>query len=259
MKLTKNRLRESIMYHSTSPENINNIQQYGLEVGSKSAFTIGGAWADEYYGTRPIYISMQKGKYEGQPLAIDVSGMGLVADLPGLVDIGAIIEEEGVYWNEGSEPQEVMNLVDEDGMLYFEDLLDPNHPASHAAIELTGTAASLESIPPSRIKITEGNIMKLTKNRIKQIIREELEADSDRPSMKVIEAHATWQATRLAKWAGMDMPGMETVTDSILRDFRGLADPETHSEFMEEFGEYYPGWEPEDFQILLGMIRDRGF
>ena len=101
--------------------------------------------------------------------------------------------------------------------------------------------------------------MKLTKNRLKQIIREELETDSNRPSMRDIEEVATWQNMRLAKWAGMDMPGMESVTDSILGDFRGLADPETHSAFMEEFGEYYPGWEPEDFQTLLGMLKDRGF
>jgi hypothetical protein len=103
------------------------------------------------------------------------------------------------------------------------------------------------------------NNMKLTKNRLKQIIREELQTDSDRPSMRDIEEVATWQNMRLAKWAGMDMPGMESVTDSILKDFRGLADPETHSEFMEEFGSYYPGWEPEDFQTLLDMLKDRGF
>jgi hypothetical protein len=85
-----------------------------------------------------------------------------------------MIEEEGVYWDEGSEPHEVMSLVDEDGILYFEDLLDPNHPASHAAIELTGTAASLESIPPSRIQVTEGNIMKITRKRLRRIIRESI-------------------------------------------------------------------------------------
>jgi hypothetical protein len=56
------------------------------------------------------------------------------------------------------------------------------------------------------------NNMKLTKNRLKQIIREELQTDSDRPSMRDIEEVATWQNMRLAKWAGMDMPGMESVT-----------------------------------------------
>lgn len=53
--------------------------------------------------------------------------------------------------------------------------------------------------------------MKLTKNRLKQIIREELQTDSDRPSTRDIEEVATWQNMRLAKWAGM-----ENVTDSIL-------------------------------------------
>jgi hypothetical protein len=60
-------------------------------------------------------------------------------------------------------------------------------------------------------------------------------------------------------WNGYAWNGKRYFTDSILRDFRGLADPETHSEFMEEFGSYYPGWEPEDFQTLLGMLKDRGF
>lgn len=104
--------------------------------------------------------------------------------------------------------------------------------------------------------------MKLTKQRLKQIIREELQANSDRPerpSMRDIEEVATWQAMRLAKWAGLDMPGMGNVRDSILGDFRGLADPQTHDSFMQEFGEYYPNWVPEDFQTLLGMIKDRGW
>jgi hypothetical protein len=34
--------------------------------------------------------------------------------------------------------------------------------------------------------------------------------------MRDIEEVATWQNMRLAKWAGMDMPGMESVTLLIL-------------------------------------------
>ena len=176
MKITKNQLRriikEEVAYHSTDPGNVPRIQQDGLLTGQESAHTTGGAWADEYYGTRPIYISMQKGKYEGQPLAIDVSGLEVVADLPGLVDAGAMIEEEGLYWEEGYEPQELENLVDEDGMIYFEDLVDPSHPASQAAIELTGTAAVLENIPPDRIQLVESKKMKITKNQLRRIIKE---------------------------------------------------------------------------------------
>ena len=146
-------IRESLMYHSTDPKNIDAIQQAGLQIGRESVHTTAGAWADEFYGTRPVYVSVQKGKYEGQPLAIDTSGLDLVADLPGLVDTGAYQEEEGMYWDEGAEPPEMLDFVDDGGMVYFDDLLSPGHPIAMAAIELTGTAAVLEDIPPERIQL----------------------------------------------------------------------------------------------------------
>ena len=176
MKITRRQLRrilkEEVAYHSTDPANVPRIQQDGLLTGQESAHTTGGAWADEWYGTRPIYISMQKGKYEGQPLALDVSGLEVVADLPGLIDTGAMIEEEGLYWEEGYEPQELEGLIDENGMIYFEDLVDPSHPASQVAIELTGTAAVLENIPPDRIHLIESKKMKITKTQLRKLIKE---------------------------------------------------------------------------------------
>ena len=112
--LLREYISESIMYHATDPANVNSIQQSGLEVGRESAHTMGGAWADEYYGTRPVYVSVQKGKYEGTPFEIDTAGLAVVADLPSLVDTGAYQEEEGMYWDEGSEPQQMQDIVDED-------------------------------------------------------------------------------------------------------------------------------------------------
>ena len=116
MRITKRQLKriikEETMYHSTDPKNAAAIQQSGLEVGRESAHTTGGEWADEYYGTRPVYVSVQKGTYEGKPLAIDTSGLDMVADLPGLVDTGAYIEEEGVWWDEGSEPEDILNFAE---------------------------------------------------------------------------------------------------------------------------------------------------
>jgi len=143
------------MYHATDPANVNSIQQSGLEVGRESAHTMGGAWADEYYGTRPVYVSVQKGKYEGTPFEIDTAGLAVVADLPSLVDTGAYQEEEGMYWDEGSEPQQMLDIVDEDGMVYFDELLSPGSAAAQAAISVTGTAAVLEDIPPELIQLSE--------------------------------------------------------------------------------------------------------
>ena len=167
MKITKRQLKriireglisEQVMWHSTAPENVEAILSQGLQTGRESANTIAGAWADEFYGTRPIYLSVQKGKYEGQPLAVNVSGLGLVADLPTLVDTGAYQEEEGMYWDEGEEPAQMMDIVDEDGMVYFDELLSPGSAAAQAAIDVTGTAAVVQDIPSKSISMEEGGL-----------------------------------------------------------------------------------------------------
>ena len=147
-------MKETVMYHSTSPENAETISSQGLKVGMKSAHTTAGEWADRFYGTRPVYMSVEKGKYEGQPMAVNISGLDLVADLPGLVDTGAYQGEEGMYWEEGEQPPIMDDYVDEDFMIYYEDLLTPDHPVAEAAIKLTGTAATLEDISAEKIKLS---------------------------------------------------------------------------------------------------------
>ena len=141
------------MYHSTDPSNVESIRQVGLQPGRESANTMAGAWADEFYGTRPIYLSVEKGKYEGAPLAVDTAKLNLVADLPSLVDTGAYQEEEGMYWDEGSEPPQMIDIVDEDGIVYFDELLSPGSAAAQAAIEITGTAAAIDGVPPESITL----------------------------------------------------------------------------------------------------------
>ena len=175
IKEEKSRLiEEQLMYHSTDSKNVSSIQQDGLAVGRESSHTLGGSWADSYYGTRPIYLSVEKGKYAGTPLAVDTFGIDLVADLPSLVDTGAYQEEEGMYWDEGSEPAQMIDIVDENGMVYFDDLLSPGSAASEAAIEITGTAAVLENIPSNRIQLIERRHARITKRQLKRIIKEEL-------------------------------------------------------------------------------------
>ena len=155
MKLLREYIREAIMYHSTDPANVESIQQVGLQPGRESAQTLGGTWADEFYGTRPVYLSVRKGKYEGTPFAVDTAKLNLVADLPSLVDTGAYQEEEGMYWDEGSEPAQMIDIVDEDGMVYFDELLTPGSAAAQAAIEITGTAAAIDGVPPESITLEE--------------------------------------------------------------------------------------------------------
>ena len=143
-------LNERIMYHSTSPENAEAILSQGLKVGRESAHTKAGSWADEHYGTRPIYLSVEQGKYEGVPLAVNTAGMSLLADLPTLVDYGANVEEEILWWNEGEEPPELEPYLDNGEIQIFDLLNDPE--VIQAAINTTGTAAVLKDIPAENIK-----------------------------------------------------------------------------------------------------------
>ena len=82
VKLLREYIRESLMYHSTAPDNVSAIQQAGLQTGRESVHTAAGSWADDHYNTRPIYVSVERGKYAGQSLEVDTSGLTLVADLP---------------------------------------------------------------------------------------------------------------------------------------------------------------------------------
>ena len=149
-------LNERIMYHSTSPENAEAILSQGLEVGRESSHTQAGAWADEHYGTRPIYLSTEKGKYEGVPLSVNTAKLTLVADLPTLVDHGANVEEEILWWNEGEEPEALEPYLD-NGELQIFDLLNDSE-VIQAAINTTGTAAALESIPPENISKKDSDL-----------------------------------------------------------------------------------------------------
>ena len=143
-------IQEGVMYHSTDPSNIESIRQTGLEMGRESTHTQAGSWADEYYGTRPVYLSTQEGKYEGATLAIDTSGFNLVADLPSLVDYGANVEEEALWWEEGEEPPELEPYLNMGEIEIFDLLNEPD--VIKAAIRTTGTAAVLDDIPPDRIR-----------------------------------------------------------------------------------------------------------
>tara|TARA_Y100001973_G_C5201832_1_gene338392 strand:+ start:2290 stop:2781 length:492 start_codon:yes stop_codon:yes gene_type:complete len=143
-------LNERIMYHSTSPENVEVVLSQGLETGRESAHTQEGSWADEHYGTRPIYLSVEQGTYEGVPLTVNTAGMTLLADLPTLVDYGANVEEETLWWNPGEEPEPLEPYL-EDGEIQIFDLInDPE--VIQAAINTTGTAAVLSDIPADNIE-----------------------------------------------------------------------------------------------------------
>lgn len=144
------------VYHTTTRARLESILKVGLRPNSEKGFSTASlGWMKEAYGMIPIFVSLKLGKYkeesDGVILEIDVSGLDLVADIPGLSDIGAYIEDGYIWFDSGNEPFE-MNEED-DGQIYFEDLTDSNSDYCQKSIEATETAAIMENIPPTKIKV----------------------------------------------------------------------------------------------------------
>ncbi|MBD3227003.1 MAG: hypothetical protein GF329_02360, partial [Candidatus Lokiarchaeota archaeon] len=137
----------NIMFHNTSERNLSIIIENGLKVNSEQNLTVAGSWAHKIYGLNPIYLSLDSKMYNiGVTLQVNVSGLNLAPDLPGLVDKGAYLTEDGMYWEENEEPLPLKQFLT-DGEIYFQDLLTI---AKEPAILTTRTAACLEDISPDR-------------------------------------------------------------------------------------------------------------
>jgi len=131
-------------YHTTSPENAKLILQKGLRINpsGKGKSRASLDWMPEAYGgIMPIFLSRKPGRYHnGVVLRVDVSGLDLVADIPGLVDFGGRLTEDSIFWDEEETPEELWDLMDPDteesvnGELSFEWLREPNNDISRAAI-----------------------------------------------------------------------------------------------------------------------------
>lgn len=156
-------IREENMYHTTDPKNVPSILSKGLKINP--GFDKGGKsrgskdyMEDAYDGIQPIFLSKEPGRYHsGEILKVDVDGLPLVADIPGLVDFGGELTDHSVYWDEESTPEELWDLTDPEtgesvnGELEYEDLREPG-PIADAAIDVTNTAAIMRDIEPSKIE-----------------------------------------------------------------------------------------------------------
>lgn len=147
----------SIMYHHTSSENSFLIEQNGLKINQEWGKTMDAqSDIERIYGMRPIFLTLEPSKFKGPndvTFEVNVSGLDLVADIPSLYDHGAYYDNEGMWWEEDSTPFEFMDYVDENGMIFFNDLLTPNHPLVNICITKTKTAACENSIEPSRLRL----------------------------------------------------------------------------------------------------------
>lgn len=156
-------LNKKIMYHVTNKKNIDSILNKGLLINQDYYMTEGGTWSTEVYGCNPIFLSKYPDKTNNQDLLtaddvifeVDVTDLDLIADLPSLIDHGAYISDDCLYWMEGEEPEELIDFLDEDGQLYFEDLLNPDSILITEVINLTGSAAYNKNIDKKRIKLYE--------------------------------------------------------------------------------------------------------
>lgn len=131
------RAKGTTMYHASRSEATESIAKQGLISDSVKNHTSAGVWADEIYqeqtGFKPIYVSVEPGKYDGTIWSVQAEE--LYPDLPTLVDHGACLDEGGVYWEEDT-GTEVDEFLDE-GFITFEVMFENPQPF----IELTGTAA----------------------------------------------------------------------------------------------------------------------
>lgn len=140
-------------YHRTSRENYERIKEEGLRVNQKSAFLLSGhEKLKEIYGVIPIFISLDENfeeyKNEGDILLeVDLTGLKILPDVWSLVDHGAYIEQDGI-WFEGEGPEPLSDWGDE---FSYDDLLNDRNIIK-ACLEVTKTCAIPENIESSRIK-----------------------------------------------------------------------------------------------------------
>jgi hypothetical protein len=150
-------------YHLTTPDRAELIEEEGLKINQEACLTTEtGKWAKGYYGTCPIYLSLEPYiKREELPewdledaalFEVDVARMSLVADLQMLVDEGAIVDQDSemLWWEEDEEPEMLKDFLD-DGAIEISRLLNDSDVID-AAIQTTKTAAIIEDILPEQIE-----------------------------------------------------------------------------------------------------------
>lgn len=152
------------MYHLTLRRSLSAILHEGL-VGGRPALFSGDATPAELvriYGMTPVFLSntpwMETGNYDllleyGGPadfalLEIDVAGLPLVADVMSLIDHGAHLAQDHLWFEEHDTPLTPFEVNEAIPFI----LLTRPGPAAAAAIAWSGAAACLAPIEPARIR-----------------------------------------------------------------------------------------------------------
>jgi hypothetical protein len=148
-----------VMYHVTHKKNIDSILQNGLLINQPTYMTYGGSWSHKVYGCNPIFLSSNPKSTAKQELLekddvvfeVNCNDLELVTDLPAMIDWGAYISDDlkSIWFKNKT----LKNFCDEDGLIWFEDLLNSDLEVTKDAIELTGSAAVLSNITPDKLKL----------------------------------------------------------------------------------------------------------
>jgi len=146
------------MYHHTNKNMQSSIEKNGLLINQSFNKTTGAqSEIRKIYKMNPIFLSLTPYLFKEWgdiTFIVDVTGLNIVADIPSLVDRGAYYGDTGdCIWFRVKKSVELFNYIDENGALYYSDLLDSDSPVAIACINLTRTGACLQNIPPERIKV----------------------------------------------------------------------------------------------------------
>ncbi len=142
------------MYHTAPHDRLESIRKLGLQTNSPEACEMGN-WADEIYGCRPVYLFTE---YERKPSSkgiwfeVDVSGLHLAPDLPGLeYDICCIagIDNNGVEFDNNS----LLPVELHGKFVPMSLLLKHNSRENILCILANKTCVSLNSIQPDKIVV----------------------------------------------------------------------------------------------------------
>ena len=149
------------MLHCTAPENVSSILEGGLKTGRDLVLGAEAEWALAFYDVNPVYLTEERsdfigvltdGPWKDWPVfEVDTHGLRLVADLPSLVDLGAVYSDGMLYVGRRHELDPLLSFSNHDGWVEIEHLLDPDTDVAKVAIRLTGTAACLDDIQPGRL------------------------------------------------------------------------------------------------------------
>jgi hypothetical protein len=178
---------EATMYHATRAAHVQAILREGLRLGTPARGFLSSSpeqarhWSDEFYGRRPLYLLAKprlpagfgletldldaEDPYEPPVmLAVDARGLRLLPDLPTLeYPYKATAFPDGLGWrnsrpmarepDRNAVPAEFAPYADHRGIVRYPILVAA---AALTALTATSTAAVLEDVGPTRVRVLSG-------------------------------------------------------------------------------------------------------